>query len=99
MNTRPCLSEVSRLLHQTFLVHVAPGSTLPVELIEVRDLGARVLGGTRLDNYALLFRGGEKSHVPQAIYRIEHEVLGALDVFLVPVGPDEVGMRYEAIFN
>jgi hypothetical protein len=37
--------------------------------------------------------------VPQAIYAMRHPTLGALDVFLVPIGPDAVGMRYQAVFN
>jgi hypothetical protein len=30
---------------------------------------------------------------------MEHEEIGALDIFLVPIGPDEEGPRYEAIFD
>jgi uncharacterized protein DUF6916 len=33
------------------------------------------------------------------IHRVEHEELGALDVFLVPIGPDQAGMCYEAVFG
>lgn len=38
-------------------------------------------------------------HVPQGIHRVEHEQLGSLEIFLVPLGPDQQGMRYEAIFT
>jgi hypothetical protein len=37
--------------------------------------------------------------LPQATYRLEHATLGAMDVFLVPIGQDREGVRYEAIFN
>ena len=37
--------------------------------------------------------------LPQAIYRLEHAALGAMDVFLVPIGRVADGIRYEAIFN
>ena len=80
-------------------MRVGDGSALPVELIEVRDLGARTVEGVTIENYALVFRSRDKTHVPQGIYGIEHEALGLLELFLVPIGPDEVGMRYEAIFN
>jgi hypothetical protein len=30
---------------------------------------------------------------------MEHEEIGAFDIFLVPIGPDEEGLCYEAIFN
>jgi hypothetical protein len=29
---------------------------------------------------------------------MEHEEIGAFDIFLVPIGPDEEGLLYEAIF-
>ena len=35
---------------------------------------------------------------PQRIYRLRHDRLGAFEVFLVPIGPDAVGMRFEAVF-
>jgi hypothetical protein len=37
--------------------------------------------------------------VSQRIYRVEHVELGTIEIFLVPIGPDEVGQRYEAIFT
>lgn len=37
--------------------------------------------------------------VPQQICTIEHPAMGALDIFLVPLGPTPDGMRYEAIFS
>jgi hypothetical protein len=33
------------------------------------------------------------------MYRLEHPELGVLDIFLVPLGPEEGRMRYEAIFG
>jgi hypothetical protein len=37
--------------------------------------------------------------LPQRIYRVEHGELGAMEIFLVPIGPDEVAHRYEAVFT
>ena len=33
------------------------------------------------------------------IYHLEHKELGAMDRFLVPVGPEAHEMRYEAVFG
>ncbi len=50
--------------------------------------------------FSLIFRAESREFfLPQSVYRIWHPVLGDLDVFLVPVGPDETGMCFEAIFN
>jgi hypothetical protein len=38
-------------------------------------------------------------YLQQHIYRLEHEQLGALALFLVPLGPEQGRMRYGAIFN
>jgi hypothetical protein len=37
--------------------------------------------------------------MPQRIYRLQHEELGQLELFLVPIGPDADGMCYEAVFS
>ena len=38
-------------------------------------------------------------YLPQHIYRLEHAQLGILEIFLVPLGPEQGRMRYEAIFT
>jgi hypothetical protein len=57
------------------------------------------LSGPRAEPFALLFHGPAQLVLPQAMYRLEHPQLAAFELFIVPLGPDAVGMRYEAIFN
>ena len=80
-----------------FRVHVEGVGSMEVELVEVALHEPHA--GPRQQPFSVLFRGHPASYLPQAIYRLEHERLGTLDIFLVPVGPDDRGMRYEAIFN
>ncbi len=49
--------------------------------------------------FSLLFRNRQGLYLPQRIYHLEHEQFGAMEIFLVPLGPDAEGMRFEAIFN
>ena len=50
--------------------------------------------------FTVLFLGPPGRHVPQGTYRLEHERLGRLDLFLVPIGPEPSGRhRYEAVFT
>ena len=49
--------------------------------------------------FSLTFTARPDAVIPQNIYRIESEVLEAFDCFLVPIGPDAQGMRYEAVFT
>jgi hypothetical protein len=48
--------------------------------------------------FSLIFRGPQSSVLPQRTYLISHEMLGEFPLFLVPIGPDDAGMRYEAAF-
>jgi hypothetical protein len=48
--------------------------------------------------FSLIFRSAGSRYLPQRTYSIEHAALGRLDLFLVPIGPDEGGIRYQAIF-
>lgn len=70
------------------------GCELVAELVE-----AKPLGEARDRPFALLFRVEDGPTLPQKIYPLEHDRLSRLELFLVPVGPDEVGMRYEAVFS
>jgi hypothetical protein len=50
--------------------------------------------------FSLLFRHAQRhQYLPQRIYHLEHQQFGAMDIFLVPLGPDAEGMRYEAVFT
>jgi hypothetical protein len=96
-------------LHQTFILSLGPwgqphdlaahGPARTLELIEVADLGAdapNASGGRR--QFSLIFRDESGGYLPQRIYAVEHPALGWLDLFLVPIGPDQAGMRYQAVF-
>jgi hypothetical protein len=84
-------------LHQRFRLS-SETAAFDLELIEVRSLAGPPSPSGR-EPFALLFRGPADPILPQRIYPLEHAGLGKLDIFLVPVGPDDQGMRYEAVFN
>ncbi len=71
-----------------------PGAAL--RLAEVEKLGGASIGR---QPFSLRFIGPAKPILPQAIYRLENPTLGALEIFLVPLGPRDGGMRYEAVFT
>ena len=98
----PSLREFSRCLASTF--HALGDSLDPValELTEAVPLRSRPQdpsGNLRSEPFSLLFRGPLTPLLPQRIHRLAHPELGTLEIFIVPVGPDGAGQRYEAIFN
>ncbi len=49
--------------------------------------------------FTLLFLGPGEYYLQQGMYRVEHPDLEPFELFLVPVGPDQRGMQYEAVFT
>ncbi len=74
-------------------------ATLALELIKVDELGTDPPDDGRRQPFSLIFRGPEEPILPQRIYALEHATMGRLEIFLVPIGPDEAGMCYQAVFG
>jgi hypothetical protein len=53
----------------------------------------------RTEPFSITFLGPLALVLPQRIWALEHPSLGALEIFLVPLGPRDGRMRYEAVFN
>lgn len=82
----------------TFRLPLEDRDPLTLELIEVSCLG--VPGSEGREQFSLLFRGPAEPLLAQHLWRLEHESLGRLELFLVPIGPDAEGRhRYEAVFT
>jgi hypothetical protein len=93
MSELPDLEAFSACVGHRFRLE-GDGQNLEAKLVE-----AKCLGNDRGRPFALLFRVEEGPVLPQRIYPLEHDRLGRLELFLVPVGPDDLGMRYEAVFS
>jgi hypothetical protein len=84
---------------ERFRICPNPDSAVDAELVEARPLSGGVRVANRRAPFALLFRTTLGVPMPQRIYRVEHDAMGAYDIFLVPVGKDATGVLYEAIFT
>ena len=95
---------------RTFLLTAGPsgnGPAAPVEiaLVAVNEHAAAADGNFRAP-FSLLFHGPLAPVIPQAIHRLDNEQLGALELFIVPIGPEPpapgqapTAMRYEVVFG
>ncbi|MGB7203491.1 MAG: hypothetical protein WBD16_14685 [Pyrinomonadaceae bacterium] len=70
-------------------------SDIQLELVEVSE--KKVTGVHEM--FSLLFCGAKDEALSQGTYDLTHDTLGSVTLFLVPVGLDENGYRYEAAFN
>ena len=85
-----------------FHIQLTPAPGLDVALTTVTPWQSQASGSPeaprRRAPFSLLFRGPMTPILPQRIYPLEHAQLGVFELFLVPVGPDQHGMCYEAVF-
>jgi hypothetical protein len=91
------INHFSPYLNQPFDVVVDENHTVPFELIEVTPL--QNTANQPRNPFSLLWRAPKSYIFPQGTYIFRHPVLGNLDIFIVPVGVDTTGVRYEAVFN
>lgn len=84
-------------LEQSFDIDADSQQPLQIRLTEVSGYGRRL--GAQREAYSLMFRGPAQPVLMQRIYTVRHEKMGPLAIFLVPIGPDVQGMRYEAVFT
>jgi hypothetical protein len=93
--------DFARHLHEVFTIKLETIDPIGLELDCVTELRpASDEAGPARQPFSLLFLGPvSRQYLLQRTYRLEHDQMGALDVFLVPLGLEGGRMRYEAIFN
>ena len=84
-----------------FALNAGDDTKLELELVDAQvnppEQGAGK-GPSERTPFSLTFRGPGEPILPQQIYPLEHGELGELEIFIVPLGVDADGARYEAIF-
>jgi len=82
-------------LNTKFNVYFTPEKTSAAELIDVSELKKH----SRQEVFSLLFLAPLDLPIEQRIYRMQHDVLGDLELFLAPVERTADGIKYESVFN
>lgn len=84
------------------------GQIFFLTLLSDNKLKLKLITVTEFKNYSPLARipfslvfqtTAIMSGFPQGLYTLQHPEGGDIQIFLVPIGPDSNGMRYEAIFS
>lgn len=74
------------------------GRPVEVKLVEAERLPAGDDATTR-ESFSLIFRGPRLPLLPQGLYGFDDELLGRPEIFIVPIGRDNRGVRYQAVFG
>ena len=93
------LEDFADKVGHVFAVSEQDVPAVPLTLTEAGLLnGFRSRPGIR-PPFSLVFLARDPRVLPQRLYRLEHDELGELTIFLVPVAKDAQGVSYQATFN
>lgn len=89
----------SKHVHTKFRVRAEGPAEAELELESVVGYqgGPNEQGG--MERFSLFFEGPPDVFLQQGIYALDHEQLGEVTLFLVPLSRTERGFRYESVFN
>jgi hypothetical protein len=79
----------------TFKLTAANGESVDVTLVEVTETKETA----RQRSFSIVFSLPSTHRAEQGLYDVQHETLGDMQLFLVPVGFNEANQEMEAVFN
>ncbi len=98
INSSPEIHDFAALQGKEVIIHFGELHPLPAKIISLVSYKSYEIH-TRTP-FSVIFRTAQKEfYFQQGIYNIELPEKGMVAVFLVPLGPDQEGMKYEAVFN
>ena len=84
---------------EVFHVVAGAGQETPILLTEIARLPTDGSPRRTREPFSLVFHAAPDPWLEQQVYRLEKPGMEPFECFLVPIGPDQHGMRYEAIFT
>lgn len=94
----PEIHDFEALRGKEVIIHFGELHPLPAKIISLVSYKSYEIH-TRTP-FSVIFRTAQKEfYFQQGIYNIELPEKSMVAVFLVPLGPDQEGMKYEAVFN
>lgn len=90
--------EFSKHVNTIFSINRDDQSAVDLELVQVKGYMNKPGDAEGMERFSIFFKG-PKPLLPQSTYSLSNEGMGTFDLFLVPIGVDGDGFRYEAVFN
>lgn len=88
-----------QLSSKTFQITFNENTVAQSELIEIKANPKIQLQDGQIEPFSLVFEVADSEVFDQNTYLLKSDELEEMPIFLVPIGQDEKGVRYEAIFN
>lgn len=91
--------EFKKHLNTPFRLQVNAPKPIDLMLIAVEARPSDASEEQGMERFSVMFSGSLEFLLPQSMYRLAHAEMGEFDVFLVAIGQEPDGYRYEAVYN
>ena len=88
-------SMFAQSLNSAFRIRLEDDAIVHVKQIDLREWHYN----PRQEQFAVLFQGPFNKHLGKGHYNFDHDTMGQFDLFIIPVGMDQDGFLYGAVFN
>lgn len=87
------------LENKQFEIQIGADEILGCELVEIKTINSATLPEGQIEPFSLLFQTSDKRVFGQNTYTLRNDSFENILLFLVPIGTNEQGTQYEAIFT
>lgn len=91
--------EFSQHLNTPFRVQVDAPSPIDLTLVGVESRPSDATEEQGMERFSVFFSGSPDILLPQGTFMLAHPQMGEFYVFLVAIGKETNGYRYEAVYN
>lgn len=91
--------EFRQHLNTSFRVQVNAPKPIDLTLVAVESRPSDSTEEQGMERFSVFFSGSPEFLLPQSLYRLIHPEMGEFEIFLVAIGKEADGYRYEAVYN
>jgi uncharacterized protein DUF6916 len=91
--------QFKQYLNTPFRLQVNAPKPIDLTLVGVESRPSDSTEEQGMERFSVYFSSPLEFLLPQSTYRLAHPEMGEFDVFLVAIGQDPDGYRYEAVYN
>ena len=99
MSDKQTEAEFSKHVNTKFQVQAEAPQPIELTLVSVTPRRIEPHEQAGMERFSAVFMGPREIFLPQQTYRVSHPEMGEFDIFLVALGQEPEGIRYEAVYN
>jgi len=99
MSKKQTEAEFTKHLNTQFRLLAEAPRPIDLTLVSVTPRKIEAQEQADMERFSAIFMGPPDIFIPQQTYRVSHPEMGEFDIFLVALGQDPEGFKYEAVYN